>query len=311
MFASRNRFALPLIAACLGAALAALPTRAPACDDPDLLAMDLNDDLLPPPALVASIAADLAVVRAQYPNLADIRCRRFWGFGTLMVAMWPSAFAEFTAGTYTGLDALNAQYGCTGMAVFSQTSRMVTLTFDACYDCAGLAAIYSEHPDLAWAYPRGPFIDGDNIVAESIGTYVFSRGWGDCEAGCIHHHYWRVRVQGGAAMMLDEWGDPLGGSGVTEPPAARIALGQNTPNPFNPRTTIAFTLNAAGPARLSVYDAAGRLVRILVDDALPAGDHDAAWDGRDEAGRGVGSGAYVARLESGGAAAAIRMVLLR
>ena len=83
------------------------------------------------------------------------------------------------------------------------------------------------------------------------------------------------------------------------------------PNPFNPRTTIKFDLPAAGRTRLSVFDLAGRLVCVLVDGELPAGSHEAPWDGRDMHGREVGSGTYLARLEHGGSVQTIRMGLVR
>ena len=71
------------------------------------------------------------------------------------------------------------------------------------------------------------------------------------------------------------------------------------PNPFNPRTEIAFSLPAAGPARLEVYDIRGRLVRVLSDGALPAGQQRVAWDGLDDSGQAVSSGTYLLRLETG------------
>lgn len=310
--AVRSPLLLLVVAGLVAAAPAGVPVRALACGDPDLLAMDLNDDPLPPPALVAAIAADLAVVRAQQPVLAGIHCREPWSWGLLIVKLTPEAFAAFMAGGYSGLDDLNELYGATGMSVRSTTNRYVDVTFDACYDYARLAAIYAEPVDVEWATAASVIGDGDDIVAESSATYVFSRGWDDCLSGCIHRHYWRVRVVAGVAVVLEEWGDPYSGSPVPGPaPAVRIALRQNEPNPFNPRTTIPFLLAAAGPARLEVFDAAGRRVRGLVAGDLPAGAHEAIWDGRDDAGRMLGSGSYLARLESGGAVTGIRMTLLR
>ncbi len=83
------------------------------------------------------------------------------------------------------------------------------------------------------------------------------------------------------------------------------------PNPFNPRTSIRFERPVAGPARLAVFDGAGRRVRVLVEGSLTAGVHEAAWDGRDAAGRAVGSGTYLARLEAGGDVAVVRLMLVR
>lgn len=72
------------------------------------------------------------------------------------------------------------------------------------------------------------------------------------------------------------------------------------PNPFNPSTAIAFDLPERASVRLEVFDVAGRLVRVLVDGRdLDAGRHEATWNGRDAAGRPVGSGVFFYRLSAG------------
>lgn len=81
-------------------------------------------------------------------------------------------------------------------------------------------------------------------------------------------------------------------------PAINLLHG-NYPNPFNPATKISFEMAAAGTARLSVYDAAGRLVRTLVDGQRGAGLHSVTWDGRDDMGRGAAAGVYLYRFEAG------------
>ena len=90
---------------------------------------------------------------------------------------------------------------------------------------------------------------------------------------------------------------------VHEPAAVRptgVHLGPNYPNPFNPHTSIPFTLAAADAVRLQVYDLRGRLVRTLWDGPLAAGAHRLDWDGRNTAGQPVASGVYLYRLEVGG-----------
>ena len=92
---------------------------------------------------------------------------------------------------------------------------------------------------------------------------------------------------------------------------ARFALHPNTPNPFNPSTTIHFELDRAGPATLRIYSVTGALVRTLVDSRLPAGHFRAPWDGTDAQGRPVGSGVYVYRLSENGRNLSRKMSLLK
>ena len=103
-------------------------------------------------------------------------------------------------------------------------------------------------------------------------------------------------------------GDITGGDDA--PPAA-TALGRAWPNPFNPVTTISFSLRERGRARLRIYDVAGRLVRTLVDEVRPAGLHEARWDGRNAGGRRASSGVYFCRFEAPGYEKTIKAVLLR
>lgn len=98
---------------------------------------------------------------------------------------------------------------------------------------------------------------------------------------------------------------------VEEPVDAAFRLEQNFPNPFNPSTHIPFELTRGGRVALAVYDVAGRRVRAVLDRVLPAGLHEAEWDGRDDAGRAVASGVYFYRMQSGAKTETRRMVLVK
>ncbi|UCE04017.1 MAG: S8 family serine peptidase [Candidatus Latescibacterota bacterium] len=93
---------------------------------------------------------------------------------------------------------------------------------------------------------------------------------------------------------------------------AREFLGNNVPNPFNPRTTLQYGLARGGPVRLVIYDGRGRRVRTLVQNAYVApGVYSATWDGTDDTGRQLSSGVYHARLELAGRVISRRMTLLK
>jgi len=90
-----------------------------------------------------------------------------------------------------------------------------------------------------------------------------------------------------------------------------FALYPNYPNPFNPRTTIAYAVRETGRVHIAIYDVAGRLVKTLVDDVRLAGRHSAAWDGRDERGVEAASGVYFVRLVAGGRVQTQKLVLIK
>ena len=88
-------------------------------------------------------------------------------------------------------------------------------------------------------------------------------------------------------------------------------LYQNVPNPFNPVTTIRYSVGGTGRVELGVYDVGGRLVTRLVNATQPAGIYNVSWDGRDERGSQVSSGVYFYRLRTPGSAQTRKMVLLK
>jgi len=90
-----------------------------------------------------------------------------------------------------------------------------------------------------------------------------------------------------------------------------FALHQNAPNPFNPTTTISFTLPEEARAALVIYDVNGRSVKTLADDVVGEGYHERVWDGTDQSGSHVGSGVYFCRLTAGGRTLTRKLVLLK
>ncbi len=103
----------------------------------------------------------------------------------------------------------------------------------------------------------------------------------------------------------------LNGGATPVPGAAAPPQLTCAPNPFNPRTTLSFTLSADGPVHLTIHDAAGRLVRDLETGALPAGRQEVVWDGCDDEGLPLASGVYLARLQSSASVGVARLVLVR
>lgn len=114
---------------------------------------------------------------------------------------------------------------------------------------------------------------------------------------------------GGADVFLVKYdADAATGAGA---PRAVTSLGVNYPNPFNPQTSIPFSLASEGRVTLRVFDVSGRLVATLLDEHRGAGEHVARWDGRASSGGGAPTGVYFARLEANGSTDTMKMVLLK
>jgi len=88
--------------------------------------------------------------------------------------------------------------------------------------------------------------------------------------------------------------------------ASSFALERNYPNPFNPTTTIEYSLGLAGPTRLMIYDVLGRELVRLVDEHRPAGIHKVVWNASS-----MPSGVYFYRLESSNFTRTQKMILMK
>ncbi len=137
---------------------------------------------------------------------------------------------------------------------------------------AALGAVAAGSPCMPGNHPNGPTAcDGDLI--------------GAIESGCE--------------------------TGVGELPLAAARLLGNAPNPFNPKTTVFFVLDAPGVASIRIHDLAGRRIATLPLGALPAGSHQVVWDGRDDRGKPAASGVYFYSLDALGETQSRRMTLVK
>ena len=115
---------------------------------------------------------------------------------------------------------------------------------------------------------------------------------------------WGIINADDAVKMAESLLDPLS-SPVTELPTQTALLG-NYPNPFNPETTIRYTLPQAGKVHLAVYNLLGHEVAVLVDESKPAGNHTTHFNAGD-----LPSGAYLYRLQTQEKIMAQTMILVK
>jgi hypothetical protein len=126
---------------------------------------------------------------------------------------------------------------------------------------------------------------------------------------------WRYYYKLSAVDFSGNESDPKGpgvATGVDMPELPTVfALHQNSPNPFNPITTIRFDLPVSADVTLSVYGVKGQRVRILLNGQMTAGRKSVKWDGRSDTGTAVASGVYFYRLSAGEFMETRKMILIR
>jgi hypothetical protein len=120
------------------------------------------------------------------------------------------------------------------------------------------------------------------------------------------------RVYGsGIDIGCYEWNpDVILGNGTSVIPFSGLQL-FNSPNPFNPSTTILYNLPLAGLVQVSVYNIRGQLVRSLLSDYQAAGEHEIEWDGTDNSQRVMPSGVYLCQVSVNGDQVIRKMSLLK
>jgi flagellar hook assembly protein FlgD len=119
-----------------------------------------------------------------------------------------------------------------------------------------------------------------------------------------------ARVSHGYSGILSIDTVTVVGDDASGPPQA-TTLAAIYPNPFNPRTTIAYELAEAATVKLAIYDLRGMQVRVLEAGSRPGGRHQTIWDGQDDKGRAVPTGTYFCRLSTAQGSQTRKLTLAR
>lgn len=217
--------------------------------------------------------------------------------------LWAAAWTTFTSKEVSGL-AVTGDTGRTWRTALTG-QRVWNLFFNA-------GDIFAAADSGLWFSGDG----GNNFVNLSVGklppaTPVYSvamtgdgRLWVGTGAGLYHVLYSGAYWEAVDYIRLSAADNPA-------PRPDLLRLGPCRPNPFNPETTIDFTLPKTGRVEATIYDILGRRQRTLADATMTAGEHQIVWDGRDDHGRTLHSGVYFCRFTDGLSTATQRLILLR
>ncbi len=92
---------------------------------------------------------------------------------------------------------------------------------------------------------------------------------------------------------------------------ANVTSLANYPNPFNPETTISYTLTKSSQVKLEIFNILGQHVRTLVNDYENAGTHSVVWNGKDKNNKDLSSGFYLYKLTDGLQTKTNKMILMK
>ena len=173
--------------------------------------------------------------------------------------------------------------------------------YDCRYDQAWETA-YNNGTDGDESMFRAHDIQLTNYFPENTKVYIRFRLYADAAT-----HSWGWAIDDVHASNL------VSALETKATPVNRFALLGNYPNPFNPTTTISFTLKERAPVTLEIFNLLGQKVKTLFQDRMMnAGQvHKAVWDGTNDQNKPVGSGTYVYRLRANNRVAVKKMQLVR
>ena len=200
---------------------------------------------------------------------------------------------------------------------------------------------YHDNWNTGWFHPKAP----QELTYESSGSSV-TLDWNEnSEPDIAGYNVYRSDTEGGPYTKLNSnlitgtsynyisdnennyycitakiYGDAesrlstevFGQTGVNDELIEPIISLSNYPNPFNPTTTISFSVTQTSPfVNLKIFNLKGQKVKQLVNETLPTGQHSIVWNGTDDNDQPVSSGIYFYKIQSGDFSATEKMILMK
>lgn len=152
-------------------------------------------------------------------------------------------------------------------------------------------------PDLigsstnAFMTQNNPYLQQPRIAALGHGYLIVSRG---SDLSIMGEYQW-------APTAVDHQPTPL----------AEHFFMRAAPNPFNPQVMISFALPQSAQTEITIYDLKGSLVKVLKSELMSAGPHEVLWNGKNQSGKQVASGVYMAQLSAGAKTQTQKLMLVK
>ncbi len=239
-----------------------------------------------------------------------------WGDTTgLGWGWWPIALDYMLELDY----AINPAVAATEATILNFHGSYSTSIWPDDFDSVGVAycAVNDADNEVEVAIPRAALNAGTDIrpMIYSVGDWNWAsedlvpndQSSGNFPTWVINYNF----VNGPSVVRMN---GPIE-TGVTKNTPTAIPtdfqLSQNFPNPFNPKTSIQYTLPVQDYVTLKVYNSLGQLMQTLVDANQSAGSYIATWNGRDDFGNVAASGIYFYKLETARFSQTKKMVLMK
>ncbi len=171
-----------------------------------------------------------------------------------------------------------------------------------------LDAINNELYTIAWDYTTRPDFECFKIyqqkdsglysIADSTGALTFTA---ELQTGSKYHFYVTAKYSSGESLVSNtlviNLADTLAVHDL-EPSEAVTKLNGNYPNPFNPTTTISYSLSKAQKVKIKIFNIKGQLIKTLVNSMQNKGTNTVVWNGQTEKNKPASSGIYFIRMEA-------------
>ncbi len=160
-----------------------------------------------------------------------------------------------------------------------------------------------NHPNQFTIISGPNYIEAPDVWTEYIFACPFSIGHAYLGIQCVSDDAFIFFVDDVGVFVVST-DDPIA-------PVVATELHSNYPNPFNPETTITYSVKDASPVSIEIYNAKGQLVKTLVNEHKASGNYSIVWSGRDNNNQAVSSGVYFYKMQAGKYSSTKKMILMK